>query len=215
MFGTDGDKEIEKAVDLLTEEGEIWHGTHHILCVYHISQNLHKHLRKLFGSDQTGWHAVVHQFWQIVKATDVRRATLSSLFPGSWEKDSKDLIALVNSHLDKDSTVVQQEVEWLRKLLKRGHKFAARFTWSLSTHGVHSTQRIESTQAQVKRNLSPNSTAANLLDHIESVNQASNTKGELPDAIAALRQRKNIHKRSHFAVTEYLLPYLNPRGVEM
>ena len=49
VFGTDGDQEIERAVDLLTEEGEIRHGTHHILCVYHISQKLHKHLRKLFG----------------------------------------------------------------------------------------------------------------------------------------------------------------------
>jgi hypothetical protein len=68
---TDGAGAIESAFEEVAKPGDVWHGSIHILCVYHLSKNFWQHLRPLFVTKPQVWHKVHSLFWSLAKNSDV------------------------------------------------------------------------------------------------------------------------------------------------
>ena len=143
---TDRDEEIAEAIKSMQSK-DIWPKIVHLLCVFHISVSLYKHLHALFAGNTVGWKEFHDYFWRVVKATDLARTLPQG--PGSWRCDTEQLVDLVLTHV-KESPLRDHEVEWLKGLLAKGQQYAARFTWDHGSCGIHSTQRAEANQAKVK-----------------------------------------------------------------
>lgn len=68
---SDGDQAIAKAMEKAI--ADFWPQTKHFLCVFHISQNLYKHIRPLFADNVKGWQTFNGMFWEFAKCSDLKR----------------------------------------------------------------------------------------------------------------------------------------------
>jgi len=134
---TDGDNEIARAIS------ETWPETVHLLCRFHIAQNIVKKLSGKLGSALTDF---LDDFWRVgsIEELDVYNAEFRSLFE-KWE-------------LCQD---------YLRVLEEKQRKWAFAYTHCNFVAGVASTQRQESVNFQVKSDLISNSTLGHLLRGFE------------------------------------------------
>ena len=205
---TDHDTSIELVLVKLAQEGEIWWGIIHLLCVFHISKNLFTHLNRLFGANKLGWKEVMDMFWKIAKTCDIMLTT------SAWKGECLTLTELVLKHVPKDHPDLAKEMNWLNNLLDYGHKWALRFVWQHITFGIHSTQRSESVQAKVKSRLVANSTGVQLLTHMEKINEREGSLNVLKEKQEELRQAKQ-NSKPHQQVVAKLLPYLTPYGARL
>jgi hypothetical protein len=73
---TDSDPVMAAAIKLY------FPSTLHFLCTYHLSKNLLKHVRPIFGGDKTAWHKFNSSWWRIRLKTD---SSCTVQFHEDWE----------------------------------------------------------------------------------------------------------------------------------
>ena len=202
---TDRDGEIEKAVTKLQNDGEVWEDVTHNFCVFHISVNLYKHIRPLFGSGDeamAAWHTTHSMFWKIAKKTDAATAYMH-YFESEWDK----LIDHITSSC-KPSAQLEHEISWLRDLGTKSTRWASRFVWRQLTYGIASTQRAESNQRSMKTVLAANTSAVALVQQLEIKNRESHDQGIIREEVARLRQLKQADATQ--GVVRFLQEKLTP-----
>ena len=176
---TDGAASIEAALNAVCKAGDVWAGTLHRFCVFHLSKNLYQHIHPLFVNKPAVWRSVISLFWTLAKNSDISfRPDLddsswsSLLLRGEGFSDSpfKDAIVDLRSNGGEVKTfetewkrlmdVVQTEgsgstkekgVAFLDRLYAKRFAWAACFTWSSVTWGINSTQRSEAIHSAIKK----------------------------------------------------------------
>ena len=173
VFITDGDGNIERAFDIMKGNG-LWVGCLHHLCVFHISKNVYKHVRPVFGNNVSGFTSVQDKFWKIAKNSDVGSILQ---FDNEWD----DLIRLVTDEVhDSEEDQVTRVIHWIKvELYNKRHKWAARYVSQHPTCGMLSSQRAEVTQSKLKRGLSANTRVVDLLYHIDDKNENSASRSKV------------------------------------
>jgi hypothetical protein len=173
VFITDGDGNIERAFDIMKGNG-LWVGCIHHLCVFHISKNVYKHVRPVFGTNVSGFTSVQDKFWKIAKNSDVGSILQ---FDNEWD----DLIRLVTDEVhDSEEDQVTRVIHWIKvELYNKRHKWAARYVSQHPTCGMLSSQRAEVTQSKLKRGLSANTRVVDLLYHIDDKNENSTSRSKV------------------------------------
>lgn len=109
-----------------------------LTCVWHLSLNFTTHIRPVLCFNWDTWCAVLNAWWRLAKQTDESaRAT----FDADFQKIVDVVAALKPNVADARATAkhvaVLKWLEWLRSVKKT---WAACYTWSMCTLGVHSTQ---------------------------------------------------------------------------
>ena len=74
---TDGDAAMKHAI------AEIFVGTMHLLCIFHLWKNFYEHVHHLFARDPDGWRTIASWWWSIAKRSD---KTSISAFEDEWNK---------------------------------------------------------------------------------------------------------------------------------
>ena len=202
IVATDADVAIEEALGIMQED--MWPLMVHLLCVFHISKNLHKHLFALFGMNHQGWHKVVNMFWRMAKDSDVQ---CIDSFDAEWEHFKEVIRAEASAGVD----AVEAQLVWLDdRIYRRRHKWALRFTWGHMTCGVHATQRAESNQNAVKAGLKASALVTSLVTHLENYNSTQRTRAAIADEVQRLRNARRSNSYSCAVVTSLenkLSPY--------
>ena len=155
---TDSAIELELAfTECSTISNDIWAGSVHLLCPYHIGLNVHEHCRSTFGGDLSGWRKFYDMFWVICKNTDERSAE-------SFGAEFQALLRLFESAAEHRWSKSDMEgIKWLKEtLFTKASKWAARYTWGMCTWGAHSTQRSESENRIVKTKVNKHSLVTDL-----------------------------------------------------
>ena len=206
IVATDADIAIEEALGIMRDD--VWPLLVHLLCVFHISKNLHKNLFALFGANHKGWHKVVNMFWRIAKDSDVQ---CIDSFDAEWER----LKELIRAEASAGEEAVEAKLVWLDdRLYRRRHKWALRFTWGHMTCGVHATQRAESNQAAVKVGLKASALVTSLVTHLESFNSTQRTRAAIADEVQRLRNARRSSSYSCAVVTS-LVDKLSPYAFKL
>ena len=139
---TDRDPNLLTVLAAFMVPGAVWDGATHFYCIWHLSKNVHEHLRRLFLGDKNNkaWKKVHDFFWEIVKDTDI---SAKASFAARWNS----LVELVQTTATcRDESQLHEQLEWLRKLGQNPEHFAACYVWGTCTSGIKSTQRIEAMQ---------------------------------------------------------------------
>eukprot|EP00912_Choanoflagellata_sp_UC4_P001761 UC4_evm7s1127 len=137
---TDGDTELAAAIE------KFFPSSVHLLCRYHISQNVTKNLSKRLGKQ---FQRFLGDFWNVSSLENIGE------FDMAWAK------------LKKENPFAVSYLEKQLEPLKR--KWAFAYTHRFFTAGVASTQRQESMNFQVKHNLIYKSTLSMLVKSFEKV----------------------------------------------
>ena len=89
---TDRDPNLMTVLAAFMEPGAVWDGATHFYCIWHLSKNVHEHLRRLFLGDKNNkaWKKVHDFFWEIVKDTDI---SAKASFAARWN----NLVELVQT----------------------------------------------------------------------------------------------------------------------
>ena len=138
---TDDGSSIAAAFAKMTGPHCYWADTKHLLCVFHIAKNVHKHCRGVFKDSQS-WKEFYSLFWKIAKETDKNSHH-------TWSQDWEQLHELI-AQSSQASTKKDDAIEWLESLGERKQQWAARYTWASLTYLIHSTQRAEAINAAIK-----------------------------------------------------------------
>ena len=184
---TDEDTAMEKALNELSGTGNgdaeshpFWDGswgteprppTKHLLCIFHISKNLYKHLRTLFvsqmevhGRGRGGragapdriashperraqkWFEFNSRWWNIVRDTEYSKGPdpFDLGFDGKTQHEQiwkREWAELVSMLPEFGQGKVDEGIAWLTSLSHKKERYAYRYTWLLLTYGIHSTQR--------------------------------------------------------------------------
>lgn len=119
--------------------------TAHFLCVFHLWKNLYINIRPLFSGEQKyqdAWSKVANSWWDLSKYSDIR---LRSQWPCLWKQFTR--YVLDNARLvPKDKGDMKRKAlatEWLAKMGRRAHQWAACFTWAVFTQGADASSRAE------------------------------------------------------------------------
>ena len=199
---TDSDEAIAKALLILKED--VWPDMCHLLCVYHISKNVYKHLYPLFGSSIAEWRAVLHEFWRIAKQSDLQSL---DTFDSEWAA----WVALIRDGASAEDEKVEKGIQWMESRLRvNKHKWALRYTWQQMTCGIHSSQRAESIHSVIKIFHRQSALVTDLVRHLESENERIRSKGEIQTEVLRLRNDKK-HQTSYPFVAS-MKPVLSPYG---
>ena len=181
MIATDRDGEIDKAITEVSRlPTDIWHGVLHHYCVFHISVNICKRIRPIFGPKTQAWRTFLNHFWAIAKDSDI---TYRARFASEWEELVEYMRSATTPSSQRDLAL-----SWLQDLGSTAQHWAACFVWAHVIFGIHATQRAESMQQQVKARLVNNATVCELTQHIEILNSRLRDGGAVNEQILAMRQ---------------------------
>jgi hypothetical protein len=150
---TDSDKSMEVAISTT------WKTSTHLLCTFHIWKNFYDHIRRIVV-DQSHWNIIANRWWRLCKESD---STMQVEFDSEWAA----LVELIKTHSSVDAFATQEA--WLRSMNDRKMKWAACFTWSHCTFGIHSTARAEALHSAVNQFCSKQSTAVEIVKDIEAM----------------------------------------------
>ena len=181
---TDGCDKIARAIKTVSEHAaDPWYGVRHMLCVYHLSQNLFTHIRPLFPSVER-WRFVLNAFWNIAKKADVYSVD-------SFEEEWNALVAYV--HENAAATLRRtHETAWLQSLGDRRRQWAARYVFQSCTFGIHSSQRAESIHSSLKNYVTKASHMLwQLVTSIEDFNSSMRRSRAVESQILAIRSAAN------------------------
>ena len=168
---TDGDLAMGLALGKLCKPGHEWALCVHLLCIYHISKNLYKHLHPLFTNQPIEWKRVHDDFWVLAK--DTAQSTQDT-----WDDDWQVFTDNALRCLDSSGPKFESAKSFLTSLGESSHKWAYRFTWSHLTYGASATQRAEMVQAVLKTFLSATTLLTDLLRKSDAHNEQMSTQGE-------------------------------------
>ena len=200
-FFTDSDESIAQAVIRCTAEGQCLHGMLHFLCTYHLSKNLWKHMCPLFLTKPEHWRAVHSAWWNLAKETDVRRV---ETFDAEWEA----FVTLVQTTSCVREETTAAQVKWLEDTMyTKRHKWAARFTWSTTTWGVHSTQRAEALHSAIKRFLRAHMLLVTLVRALVQYNLTSRTVKQVDMVRKSLQHATQAVLPVVFALRDVITPF--------
>ncbi|XP_078438771.1 protein FAR1-RELATED SEQUENCE 11-like [Wolffia australiana] len=143
---TDGDMELARAIKV------IWPNAIHLLCRFHISQNM---TRALAGSLSANLSEFMNEFWRVgsIEEIDVFEMEFSTL-----------------------KTKWQAAESYLRALEAKKKQWAFAYTHNNFVAGVSSTQRQEMVNGQIKSALLSNSSLMRIIDGFEAVETRSRDK---------------------------------------
>ena len=187
---TDGDAAISAAFAAMRDCG-VWKDTVHLLCVYHLSKNFFQKVHPILAHSHAEWKAIFSAFWNLAKVSDLQctweaeaEETSCVTFDGLWDamvKRIKD-----NSRGSTKPAVIQ----WLKShLFERKAMWAYCYTWSHRSWGVHSTQRSEATNSQLKRRRSlANKSLVALCDNVAELNLDARRRKDVDGVRQHLRQ---------------------------
>ena len=147
---TDGAAAIATAIARCVD---IWSDCKHLLCVFHISKNFWQHIHPLFHGAPEQWKATYNLFWRLAKVSDASFADAASphgccttTVGGMWA-DMTEIIQQDGSGSTKEAALT-----WLAEdLYAKRFQWAAVFTWSNLTFGLHSTQRSEAIHSAINQ----------------------------------------------------------------
>lgn len=157
-----------------------WSGTSHLLCTYHLAKNFFKHVRPLV-TDKTAWHQLNSWFWHFAKFSDLRFDA-----EAEWPCFMQQFDKVAKGATKGDAKV------WLESLFTRRRQWMAAITWSLTTWGVHSTQRAEAIHSALKSRKLKNRSCVVLLQEITDYNHLSRTRKEADDIRKQLRSAAGV-----------------------
>jgi hypothetical protein len=143
---SDGDMELARAISTVFPQ------TVHLLCRFHIAQNITK---SLAGILRTNLSKFLDEFWSV----------------GSIE----DLEEYENRILSMEEAWPQAQ-SYLRVLRNKEQKWAFAYTHRYFVAGISSTQRQEQINCQIKTNLMSNSTLSRLVEGFESVEKSTQAR---------------------------------------
>ena len=181
-FFTDGDPNIARALGTIRE---LWPNFHHFLCIFHLSKNLYTHIHPLYNGNVAGWREVHNEWWRLAKDTDCASKN-------KFDAEFDDFIALVGRTARGETK--SHQLDWLKTMKASKHKWAARYTWSVCTWGIHSTQRAEAMQSALKGVLVASMMLTEVLKEIEKYNVLSRNKRDISD----IRRVSHVHHLSEF-----------------
>ncbi|XP_078445037.1 protein FAR1-RELATED SEQUENCE 11-like [Wolffia australiana] len=143
---TDGDMELARAIKV------IWPNAIHLLCRFHISQNI---TRALAGSLRANLSEFMNEFWRVgsIEEIDVFEMEFSTL-----------------------KTKWQAAESCLRALEAKKKQWAFAYTHNNFVAGVSSMQRQEMVNGQIKSALLSNSSLMRIIDGFEAVETRSRDK---------------------------------------
>lgn len=133
---TDGDINFARAIE------EVFPTTVHVLCRWHISQNILKHLSSAFGDKMNEF---LEEFWRISSLESTED------FEDQWEGLRS---AQTNAKV----------IDYLDYLFEKKKKWIFAYTHCYFLAGISSTQRQESVNFSVKRDIIENATLSHLLE---------------------------------------------------
>ena len=220
-FFTDGCLRMDRAIRNRQVDGGWLQHTTHLLCVFHLSKNFHKHLRPLFGADKEEWKRCLNLFWRIAKDTDHRRQ-------GDFDADFKEIEDMIQARAgardqpqvedvddqleelcdDGCADAATKRMRWLHNLKVRKKKWAYRFTMEIFTAGCHSTARGESANSMMATLLENNKLITKLAELIIMHNVQSRRKGEIEQVALFNAHAKQLEplpvvKSLHQKISEY------------
>ena len=221
-FFTDGCLRMDRAIRNRQVDGGWLQHTTHLLCVFHLSKNFHKHLRPLFGADKEEWKRCLNLFWRIAKDTDHRRQ-------GDFDADFKEIEDMIQARAGASDQPQVEDVDdqleelcgdggvtdaatkrmrWLHNLKVRKKKWAYRFTMEIFTAGCHSTARGESANSMMATLLENNKLITKLAELIIMHNVQSRRKGEIEQVALFNAHAKQLEplpvvKSLHQKISEY------------
>mmetsp|Transcript_1383 Transcript_1383/g.2761 ORF Transcript_1383/g.2761 Transcript_1383/m.2761 type:complete len:251 (+) Transcript_1383:1215-1967(+) len=168
-----------------------WELVVHLLCTYHLGQNVIKHIRPLFSGTGAGkeWNYFYGKWWKVVKNSssasietfDTEWETLTNLLEQHFE---------ANPHLSKAYNEACNHMDRLRNIKQQ---WASRWTCAHFTRGCHSTQRQESVQGHLKLWFnSPGITVLQLAEQISSYRQKIATRAEEKAMRETLKRSRGV-----------------------
>lgn len=140
---TDGDMELAKAIK------DVWPSTTHLLCRFHIAQNIN---RALAGSLRTKLNEFLSDFWRVGCIEDVEEFELEfSALETKWE-------------------LAQSYIPFLKG---KREKWAFAYSHQQFVAGISSTQRQEQVNCEIKKSLMSSSTLERIIDGFDRVEKAT------------------------------------------
>lgn len=143
---TDGDQNLARAIQ------EIWPQATHLLCRFHIAQNI---TRALAGTFRSRLNQFLDDFWRVASLESVEE----------FESEFRSMMVKW-----------EQGCDYLEVLERKKEKWAFAYTHDHFVAGIASTQRQESINAQIKESLLSNSSLARIIDGFASVEKRTATK---------------------------------------
>ena len=219
-FFTDGCLRMDRAIRNRQVDGGWLQHTTHLLCVFHLSKNFHKHLRPLFGADKEEWKRCLNLFWRIAKDTDHRRQDdfdadfkeiedmIQARAGASAQPQVEDVDEQLEELCDDGADAATKRMRWLHNLKVRKKKWAYRFTMEIFTAGCHSTARGESANSMMATLLENNKLITKLAELIIMHNFQSRRKGEIEQVALFNAHAKQLEplpvvKSLHQKISEY------------
>lgn len=146
LIFTDGDLELARGIS------SIFPKCVHLLCRFHIAQNIAKALASTL------------------------RADLNSFLGDFWRIGSIEEMDLYEQEFAKMELKWENAAHYLQLLKKKQDRWAFAFTHQYFVAGISSTQRQESINYQVKKSLLSNSTLERIINGFENVETATAAK---------------------------------------
>ena len=140
---SDGDGEIARALQI------VWPKSVHLLCRFHIAQNI---TRKLAGTLRQDLTEFMKDFWRVSAIENLQEYEAEY---GLMERKWPSTVSYMKFHKANDA------------------KWAFAHTHSHFVAGVSSTQRQEQVNGQIKANLMSNSSLKRIIDGFESVDKST------------------------------------------
>ena len=197
---TDGDTAISSGFQAVSQPGQVWHGTVHLLCIYHLSKNFFQKVHPLFSYDHRVWKRIFSAFWHLAKVSDHKFTEPAPIYE---DEDGDELYDSTSQTFEmcwlKLMETIEKEgrgstkkhvLDWLETHFnQRKEMWAYCYTWFHCSWGVHSTQRSESANSQLKRRRAlANRSLLALCDQIQELNLDMRHRKEVDEVRLHLRQ---------------------------
>ena len=167
-FFTDSDAAIAAA--FVKAVVVFWQGCVHCLCIFHLSKNFYKHIRPCYVGNDEGWKQIHSKFWRIAKDSN---SSFCELFDGEFEE--------LRTMFADNSSGSTSGAAWLEDLYGKRKQWALCFVWCRFTGGIHSTQRAEGMQKDLKLLINGNTSLCALDKAITLSNENKRKQRDIRD----------------------------------
>ena len=143
---TDSGGGLLSAIDAFSRVDMPWHGTIHLLCIFHLNSNFYTNLRPLFRYEggNEDWRSLHHLFWRLAKDSDWRLVG----------RINDGLVSQMRKMIHEKGTGNSKEngLRWFDTVFAvRRTQWEASVTWRHFTGGAHSTVRAEQNHSAFKK----------------------------------------------------------------
>jgi hypothetical protein len=149
-----------------------WTSCKHLLCTFHLFKNFYENIHPHFVQKTEIWTTACKKWWTLCKSSD---STLQESFEADWELFSQYIIK--NGNFSSEKTALAKK-QWLERMGRKAHQWAACFTWGSTTFGIHSTQRAEAIHSVIHSFCSKHRTIVDLTRDLEQMAHHQQQKRE-------------------------------------